>query len=68
MKRTSAQPEMNLSLLHSNSLKLEPLVGVAVPLPAPHPFLQQASGQIFKDDVNDFPSNSDICFKLPKKM
>ncbi len=28
----------------------------------PHPFQQQASGQIFKDDVNGFPSISDICF------
>ncbi len=28
----------------------------------PHPFLQQVSRQIFKDDVNDFPSTSDICF------
>ncbi len=26
------------------------------------PFLQQASGQIFKDDVNGFSSTSDICF------
>jgi hypothetical protein len=28
----------------------------------PHPFLQQASGQIFKDDVYGFPSTSYICF------
>jgi hypothetical protein len=28
----------------------------------PHPFLQQASGQIFKYDVNDFFSTSVICF------
>jgi hypothetical protein len=31
--------------------------------PAPHhPFLHQASGQIFEDDVNGFPSISDILF------
>jgi hypothetical protein len=30
--------------------------------PFPTPFLQQASGQIFKDDVNGFPSALDICF------
>jgi hypothetical protein len=40
MKRTSAQPEVNLRLLHSNALKLQPLVRGAIPLPAPHPFLQ----------------------------
>jgi hypothetical protein len=28
----------------------------------PHPFLQQASGQIFKDDVNGFSSTSHMCF------
>jgi hypothetical protein len=39
----------------------------------PHPFLLQASGQNFKDDVNGFPSSSDICFmkqkivKFPKR-
>jgi hypothetical protein len=27
-----------------------------------HPFLQQASGQIFKDDVDGFSSMSDIRF------
>jgi hypothetical protein len=27
----------------------------------PHPFLQQASGQIFKDDVYGISSTSDIC-------
>jgi hypothetical protein len=27
-----------------------------------NPFVQQADGQIFKDDVNGFPSISDICF------
>jgi hypothetical protein len=31
--------------------------------PPPYPFLQQASGRIFKkDDVNGFSSISDICF------
>ncbi len=30
----------------------------------PHPFLQQASGQVFKDDVNGFSSTSDICFMI----
>jgi hypothetical protein len=30
-----------------------------------HPFLQKASGQIFKDDVNGFSSNTDICFMTP---
>ncbi len=30
----------------------------------PHPFLRQASGQIFKDDVNAFSSISDFCFML----
>jgi hypothetical protein len=29
--------------------------------PAPHPFMQKASGQIFKDDVNGFSSTSDDC-------
>jgi hypothetical protein len=27
--------------------------------PSPHPYLQQASGQIFQDDVNGFSSTSD---------
>ncbi len=36
------------------------LRGVSPPLP---PFLQQADGQIFKDDVNGFSSISDICFR-----
>ncbi len=27
-----------------------------------HPFLQQASGQIFKDDVNGVSSTSDTCY------
>ena len=35
---------------------------VGVILRPPYSFLQQASGQIFKDDVNGFPSISDICF------
>jgi len=26
-----------------------------------HPFLQQTSEQIFKDDINEFSSTSDIC-------
>jgi hypothetical protein len=30
----------------------------------PHPFLQQAFGQIFKDVVNGFSSPSDICFMV----
>ncbi len=30
--------------------------------PAPYPFQQQVSGQIFKDDMNGFSSTSDICF------
>jgi hypothetical protein len=34
--------------------------GVTSP-PPPHPFLQQSSGQICKDDVNGFSSTSDIC-------
>jgi hypothetical protein len=29
---------------------------------SPHPFLQQASGQMYKDDVNGFSSQMDICF------
>jgi hypothetical protein len=37
--------------------------GVTPPTPM-HSFLQQASGQIFKDDVNDFSSTSDICFMV----
>ncbi len=28
----------------------------------PHPFIQQVSGHIFKDDMNRFSSTSDICF------
>ncbi len=32
--------------------------------PVPHPFLQQASGQIFKDDVNGFSSISDISYMV----
>ncbi len=32
----------------------------------PHPFLQQASGQIFKDDIDGFSSISDICFMVIK--
>ncbi len=32
----------------------------------PFSFLQQASGQIFQDDVNSFSSIPDICF-MPKK-
>jgi hypothetical protein len=30
----------------------------------PHSLLQQASGRIFKDDVNGLPSTSDICFMI----
>jgi hypothetical protein len=30
--------------------------GVTLPVPTKHPFPQQASGQILKDDVNGFPS------------
>jgi hypothetical protein len=30
----------------------------------PHPFLQQASGEIFEDDVNGFSSTADICFMV----
>ncbi len=30
--------------------------------PAAYISLQQAFGQIFKDDVSGFPSSSDICF------
>ncbi len=29
--------------------------------PPPHPFLQQASGEIFEDDMNGFSSTADIC-------
>ncbi len=29
---------------------------------SPHPFLQQASRQVLKDDVNGFPSTSGIYF------
>jgi hypothetical protein len=29
-----------------------------------HPFLQQASGKIYKDDVNGLSSTSDICFMI----
>ncbi len=36
--------------------------GIDVPPRPPPPFLQQASGQIFKDDKNGFSSISDICF------
>jgi hypothetical protein len=32
------------------------------PLARPRPFLKQASGQIFEDDGNGFPSISDIFF------
>jgi hypothetical protein len=32
--------------------------------PPPHPFLQQASGEIFEDDVNGFSSTADICFMV----
>jgi hypothetical protein len=32
----------------------------------PHPFLQQASGQIFKDDMNGFSSTSGICSLVGK--
>jgi hypothetical protein len=36
-------------------------VGGVIP-PCPHPFSQQqASGQIYKDDVNIFFSTSDVC-------
>ncbi len=34
----------------------------------PRPFLRQASGHIFKDDVNGFSSTSAICFMLLKKQ
>jgi len=30
--------------------------------PCSHSFLQKASGMIFIDDVNEFSSNSNICF------
>ncbi len=38
--------------------------GEALLRPA-HPFLQQASGQVFEDDVNGFYSTLDICFLHP---
>jgi hypothetical protein len=38
--------------------------GVTSPSAHPHPFLQQASGQIFKDDVNGFSSISDISYMV----
>jgi hypothetical protein len=40
------------------------LRGRGVTPPAPTPFLQEASGQIYKDDVNGFSSTSDIYFTL----
>jgi hypothetical protein len=35
---------------------------------APSPFLQQASGEIFKKNVNGFFSTSDICFMFATKQ
>jgi hypothetical protein len=43
----------------------EAMIILRPPLLLPHPFLQQASGKIFKDDVNCFSSTSDICFIVP---
>jgi hypothetical protein len=36
--------------------------GECVTPPVPHPFLQQASGQLFEDDVDGFSSTSEIRF------
>jgi hypothetical protein len=33
-------------------------LGRVLASPAPHPFIKQTSGQIFKDDVNGFSSTS----------
>jgi hypothetical protein len=33
---------------------------------APHPIIQQASGQNFKDDVDGFSSITDICYMLAR--
>jgi hypothetical protein len=35
--------------------------GGVSPPPPRHPFLQQASGKIFEDDMNGFSSTADIC-------
>ncbi len=56
------------------SLKIPPQISWEIELwwggmeaflhPPPHPFLQQASGEIFEDDVNGFSSIADICFMV----